>query len=115
MQERGLSQVENIDETDEKQETQGVFGDSLIPPIPEFHPGMDGAPVFRYPKGEHGRATGYGKELNKELFSPVVVPVAEGKVEIWRILLLSLDLSLGRVLENWPVELRASGKVGKEG
>ena len=24
------------------------------------------------------------KRINKELFSPAVVPVAEGKVEIWR-------------------------------
>ena len=60
-------------------------------------------------------ATGYGKELKKELFSPAVVTVAEGKVEIRRILLQRLGLELGRVLENWPVELRASGKVGKRG
>ena len=58
---------------------------------------------------------GYGKDLNKELFSPAVVPVVAGKVEIWRITLLGLELGLGLVLENRAVELRASGKVGNQG
>ena len=60
-------------------------------------------------------ATGYGKAFNKELFSPAVVPVVAGKVEIWRITLLGLELGLGLVLENRAVELRASGKVGNQG
>jgi len=60
-------------------------------------------------------ATGYGKAFNKELFSPAVVPVVAGKVEIRRITLRDAGLRWVRVLENLAVELRASGKVGNEG
>jgi hypothetical protein len=40
-------------------------------------------------------ATGCGKELNKRVISSAVVPVAEGKVEIWRKVVWSMGLQWG--------------------
>ena len=60
-------------------------------------------------------ATEYGKEMNKELFTPAVVTVADGKVEIEREIMIDAGLRRGCFLENFAVELRASGKWGSRG
>ena len=59
--------------------------------------------------------TGYGKEMNKELFSSAVVVVADGKVEIGREITIDAGLRWGWFLENLAVELRGSGKRGWRG
>ncbi len=41
------------------------------------------------------KCDGYGKEFKKRVISPVVVPVVEGKVEIWRIRCQRLELGMG--------------------
>ena len=59
--------------------------------------------------------TEYGKEMNKELFSPAVVTVTGGKVEIEREIRIDAGLRWGWFLENFAVELRGSGKRGGRG
>ncbi len=41
------------------------------------------------------KCDGYGKEFKKRVISPVVVPVAEGKVEIWRKAVMGMGLRWG--------------------
>ena len=53
--------------------------------------------------------------MNKELFSPAVVTVADGKVEIEREIVIDAGLLWGWFLENFAVELRGSGKRGWRG
>jgi len=55
------------------------------------------------------------KKTSKELFEVVVVPVVQGKVEIWRRYLTGLEMGRGRVLEILEVNLRASGKLAERG
>jgi len=53
--------------------------------------------------------------MNKELFSPAVVTVAGGKVEIEREIMIDAGLRWGCFLENFAVDLRGSGKRGWRG